>query len=81
MKKHKYEHIQKVFGLLLTKTPNIKMIEEYFTDVSSFALQDFCVAHLRPDIEWSTGIGLIEAVVHIYDEALNNDNFGFNSPS
>ena len=37
-------------------------------------LQDFVSDNLKKEIKWSTAIGIIEAVDHIYNEAISNGN-------
>lgn len=70
------KHLDKykeVFSLLLKNTPNDEIIINYYNS-DCFLLQDFCVYNLKYDINWSTGIGIIEAVKLIVDEAISNGN-------
>lgn len=69
----KYKKYQELFGCLLDKIPSIEMIKNYFeTEEIGYNLQDFCVDHNK--VEWNTGIGTIDAVQCMYEEAISNGN-------
>lgn len=70
------QHLEKykqVFGLFLNQIPNDEIILSWFLTDSS-DLQDFVVSHLKEDLIWSTGIGIIEATQKIVQEAMYNGN-------
>jgi hypothetical protein len=75
------EKIKETFRLFLTKEIPQDLFNSYIND--SFGehdgegfskLQDFVVDNLKKEISWSTAIGVIEAVEHIYNEAISNGN-------
>lgn len=71
----KLKAMQAAFSCLLTKTPSLEMIKAYETSDSE-ELTSFCVNHLRKEIVWSTGIGVVDAARTIAEEAINNANIG-----
>jgi len=73
MEKIRIEKMKIVFGLLLNNIPTDDMILNYINEVSE-ELQAFCVNNLKPEIDWSTGIGIIDAANAIYFEAWANCN-------
>ncbi len=47
----------------------------YMSDEDTFKLQCWVVNNMRGEImDWCTGIGIIEAVEHLYTTALENGN-------
>lgn len=75
------ELIKSTFRLFLTKEIPQELFDNYIND--SFGtldgdgfskLQDFVADNLKKEIKWSTAIGIIEAVEHIYKEAISNGN-------
>jgi hypothetical protein len=66
------------FGLFTNgQIPN-DMFNDYMNDEDGEAtsrLQWWCVDNMRGEImDWCTGIGIIEAVEHLYKTALENGN-------
>lgn len=69
-----------VYALFLTKLPPKKLFDRFFnyglgTDDNGFTeMQDFVSYNLKKEFNWSTAIGIIEAVDHIVEEAISNGN-------
>jgi hypothetical protein len=72
----KFYYYQSVFSLFLNKKVPIKILAPYVNGVedSYVELADFVGNNLKKEIEWSTAIGIIEAVDNIYAEAIFNGN-------
>ncbi len=75
------ELIRDTFRLFLTKEIPQDIFNNYIDDSfyeqdgEGFSkLQDFVSSNLKKEIKWSTAIGIIEAVEHIYNEAISNGN-------
>jgi len=75
------ELIRDTFRLFLKKEIPQDIFDNYIND--SFCkqdgegfskMQDFVGDNLKKEIHWSTSIGIIEAVEHIYNEAISNGN-------
>lgn len=47
---------------------------EGLSDAQTYELQTWVNTHLHPDIDWSTGIGAMDAAVTICAEAVANAN-------
>lgn len=76
----KFVRLQEFLSLVLQKSPPLSMIADYELHRSE-ELQQFVLEHLRKEIQWSTGIGLIEAAQNIIQaghlvlaEAIGNGN-------
>jgi len=67
-----------ICSLFLTKEP-AEELANYLTDSDNedyyTIWKEYIINHLKKEIAWSTGIGLLEAIDHIYLEAESNDNF------
>lgn len=76
--KTKKQYYQDVFGLLVNGKIPDKILDDYINDIGDdnySPLANFVVNNIRGEImDWSTGIGIIEAVEHIYNEAVSNGN-------
>ncbi len=79
----KLEIYRNLFGAFLKKFPSEELLVRYFNnseigdkydDDGCLVMQDFVVNNLKPEFNWSTGIGIIEAVEHIVEEAFANGN-------
>ena len=78
MNKTKKEYYQDVFGLMVNERIPDEILDNYINDVgddSYSPLADYVLNNMRGEImDWSTAIGIIEAVEHIYKEAVSNGN-------
>jgi hypothetical protein len=69
-----------VYALFLTKLPPKKLFDRFFdysfeTGGDGFTdMQEFVTSNLKKEFYWSTGIGIIEAIDHIVEEAISNGN-------
>jgi hypothetical protein len=79
----KFEIYKDLFGAFLKKIPSDELMQKYFNhseegdkydDDGFTAMQDFVCNNLKPEFNWSTGIGIIEGVEHIVEEAFINGN-------
>ncbi len=79
----KLEIHKTLFSAFLKKLPSDELFEKYFNfyedgdryDDDGFSdMQDFVVNNLKPEFNWSTGIGIIEGIEHIIEEAFSNGN-------
>ncbi len=76
-----------LFSLFLTKPPSDELIGKYFNhydeggiynDLGFMQMQEFILSHLKSEFRWSTGLGIIEGIEHIIEEAIINDNIDSN---
>lgn len=81
VKDNKIHCFKTLYSLLLDKMPPEDLMQIYFDDIfdkhdgeGSEKMQEFIVNNLKPSIKWSTGIGTMEAIEHMVDEAIANDN-------
>jgi hypothetical protein len=76
--KTKNEILKDAFGLFINNTIPDEIFNGYIDDKDgngSFELQYWIVNHMKDEIsDWCTGIGIIEAVEHLYKTALENGN-------
>ena len=75
--KSKLDYYKEVFALLLVREIPNKILNNYIFDIGEDAYQDladFVINNMKESISWSTAIGIIEAVDHIYNEAVSNGN-------
>lgn len=78
MAKTKKEYYQDVFGLMVNGKIPDEILDNYINDIGDdnySLLADYVINNMRGEIMgWATAIGIIEAVEHIYNEALANGN-------
>jgi len=76
--KTKPECYKDAFGLLLNKDVPDSILERYLNDIDgegAYELQRFIVNNMKHElVDWSTGIGILEAVDKMYECALENGN-------
>jgi hypothetical protein len=76
--KTKKDYYLDIFGLLVNGKIPDEILDNYINDVgedSYTPLADYVSNNMRGEImDWSTAIGIIEAVDHIYHEAIANGN-------
>lgn len=75
--KNKFEYFQDVFRLLLKKEVPEDILKGYIdldNENDYLRLVDFIGMNMKDEIDWSTCVGLVEAVEHMYKEAVNNGN-------
>lgn len=76
--KSKEQILRDAFGLLTNGRIPDDIFNEYIDNVDgdgSWRIQEWCVNNMKESIaDWCTGIGIIEAVEHLYDVALENGN-------
>jgi len=81
IKKTKKQYYQDVFGLMVNGRIPDEILDNYINDIGDdnySSLDDYVVNNMRGEImDWSTAIGIIEAVDHIYNEAVSNGNIKF----
>jgi len=77
-KKTKEQIFRETFALFTNNRIPDNLFNNYMNDEDGEAtilLQEWVVNNMRGEIEdWCTGIGIIEAVEHLYEVALGNGN-------
>lgn len=62
------------FSFFVEKKPPMEMVIKYFNGDSS-DMQDYIVGNLKEGLFWSTGVGVLDAVDLLINEAESNGNF------
>ena len=71
----KLELYKSTLSLLITELPNDDIILKYLNDDDGHEdLIDFICEHIKPEIHWSTCVGILDACDLIIGEAIGNDN-------
>lgn len=75
MKFKNLEKYKEVLDLFLVEEVPTEMVKEYyFGEDEDSILQEYVLNHLKHEVEWSTGIGILDAVKTIVYEAEVNCN-------
>lgn len=67
------KRLQEVISLFCTETVPLEIVESW-RNTEKYTLQDYVSMHLKPEVEWSTAIGVIEAALTVLQEAMCNGN-------
>lgn len=65
--------IAEAIGAFTTKLPGQDVMLAHY-DLEAFTLQKFIVDNLKPEFEWMTGNGIIQACEIIVEDAKSNGN-------
>jgi hypothetical protein len=70
------EHLKSVLSLFTTSEVPDNILIEYIeqTDKGNEEMQDWIGLNIKPEVEWSTAIGIMDACDLIVNEAANNGN-------
>jgi len=78
MMKNKKDYYLEIFSLFLTDSVPMTILDDFMKsdhDDGYTIIADFIGMHMKPEIsEWSTCLGIVEAVEIIYNEAVMNGN-------
>lgn len=77
--KTKFEIYKSAFGLFLNENVPDSMLHQYLDNIQypdyHIEIQNYIIDNMKKEIlDWNTGIGIIDAVDSMYDEAVSNGN-------